>query len=83
MKRFLVSLAISILLLAGWFLTYLVAQYPVQPHLYMQVAPFWHIGLFVIWFSVQVYTGICAVYWFWNNQLQRHQLAQQPPNHAR
>jgi hypothetical protein len=70
-------------LLAGWFLTYVWAQYPGQPHLYVQTAPLWHVGLFIVWFGVQVYAGVCVVYWVWDQQLRRQHLAQQPPNHAR
>ena len=83
MQRFLYFLAISILLLVVWLLTFLSAQYPAQPNLYVQAAPFWHIGLFVVWFCVQVCAGVCAVYWYWDHQLRRQRLAQQPPNHTR
>ena len=82
MKRFLIFLTISIILLLVWLLTYLQAHYPAQPHLYVQSAPIWHIVLFGLWFAVQLYAGVCAVYWIWHTQLRRQQLAQQPPNHA-
>ena len=61
MQRFLYFLAISILLLVVWLLTFLSAQYPAQPNLYVQAAPFWHIGLFVVWFCVQVCAGVCRL----------------------
>jgi hypothetical protein len=83
MKHFLLILTISLILLAIWFLTYLSAQYPAQPHLYVQAAPLWHISLFVLWFGVQVYAGICLVYWFWGHQLRRQRLAHQSPYHTR
>lgn len=83
MKRFLFFLALSISLLAIWFLTYLEGGYPVQPHLYASAAPLWHIGLFAVWFCAQIYAGVCFVYWVWEYSLRRQHFAQQPPNHAR
>lgn len=83
MKRFLLFLALSISLLIIWVLTYSWGHYPAQPHLYVQAAPFWHIGLFFAWFCIQVYAGVCFVYWLWGHQSRRQHFPQQPPNHAR
>lgn len=75
MKRCLLTWLCSVALLLLWGLGYVWNQYPAQPHLYVQIAPAWHIGLFVLWFGVQVYAGVCFVYWIWARQLRRQHLA--------
>lgn len=70
MKNFLISLTATLLLLIVWFTTYLTAAYPAQPHLYIQVAPWWHIMLHIAWLGSLWVTAVCAIYWYWDNRLR-------------
>ena len=57
MVKITVLLILSITLVATWFSSYVAARYPAPPNLYVQVAPWWHIGLFVAWAVVQLWAN--------------------------
>lgn len=79
MTRFITSLLISVLLITTWLLTYLMAGYPGQGQVYFQVAPWWHIGLQVVWVISCGVTGLYGIYWYWDSRLRREELSKQPP----
>jgi hypothetical protein len=71
------------ILVVIWSVTFIVAQYPPLPHLYVQVAPWWHIALFLAWFAVQFWTIALFVIWIYERPLRKHRkLTHQPPQHA-
>lgn len=82
MKRFLIALLLTIVVFSLWLTSYVAAGYPVQPHLYVQMAPLWHVGLQILLLLAVWGTGICAVYWYWTWQSERKNFPQQPPQHA-
>lgn len=55
-----IHLFLTALLVVVWFSSYVAARYPVQPHLYLQSAPWWHSALLVAWTAMMTYTGVCV-----------------------
>jgi hypothetical protein len=82
MKKVLLLLAATVILVGVWFVSYLVAGYPVQPHLYIQVAPWWHITLQIAWFLASWATAAYGFHTYWAAQSKKAKLSQQPPQHA-
>ena len=83
MLKFIV-LAIAITLAAIWVVSFGMAGYPPLLPLYIQVASWWHIGLFVLWFAIQLWANALFVIWIYERPLRqrRKELANQPPQHA-
>ena len=82
MVKITVLLILSITLVATWFSSYVAARYPAPPNLYVQVAPWWHIGLFVAWAVVQLWANMLIVLWIYDWRSRRKNFPQNPPQHA-
>lgn len=82
MKTFTLLLAVTVALVVTWFISYLAAGYPIQPHLYVQVAPWWHIALQIGWFFASWATAAYGIHLYWVTPSKKAKLTQQPPQHA-
>lgn len=82
MVKISVTLILAIILVVTWFATYVAAQYPAPPHLYLQTAPWWHVGLFVAWLVVQLWANILIVLWIYDWRSRRKHFSQNPPQQA-
>lgn len=70
-------LGASILLAAAWVISFGMAGYPSVLPLYIQIASWWHIGLFVLWFAVQLWANVLFVIWIYECPL-RYQRKESP-----
>lgn len=83
MKKY-IALAVALTLAIAWVISFGVAGYPTVLRLYVRVAPWWHLGLFIVWFVAQLWANALFVIWIYERPLrqQRKDLAHQPPQHA-
>jgi|LakMenEpi03Aug12_release.lakeMendotaPanAssembly.Ray.scaffolds.fasta_scaffold426744_2 hypothetical protein len=79
-----VTLTAAIILAGTWVVSFGTGGYPTVLPFYLQVAPWWHITLFVLWFGVQLWANVLFVIWLYERPLRqrRKELANQPPQHA-
>jgi hypothetical protein len=76
---FLVNSLVVFLLVSVWFVTYIMARYPLNPLEYFQAAPLWHRLLFLGWFGAMNYAGTCLWDVIFAGRLLMEKLSQQPP----
>ena len=78
LMKFLVSLIVSIGLIATWVVTTILI--PVDPHSYLTLrAPLWHVVLQAAWLVSLLATNTLGVYLYWEiRSRRRHQTDQQP-----
>jgi hypothetical protein len=76
----LVNSLVVLLLLGVWFITYLVARYPINPLDYFRTAPVWHRLLFFGWTLALIYAGACLWDVIFAGRLLAEKLSQQPPH---
>ena len=81
MIKFMASLILSLILVAIWFATF--AALRIEPQLYLQEAPWWHMAIHILWFAALCVTGVFGVHWYWDvRSRHRQKLSGQPPQHA-
>jgi hypothetical protein len=78
----LINLLATLLLLSIWVITYIGANYPANPILYVRVAPAWHHALLLGWFFLLTYSGMSTLDVLIVIRLLLQKMRQQPPDHA-
>lgn len=79
-----ITLATAIILAVAWVTSFGMAGYPSVLPSYLQVAPWWHISLFALWFAVQLWANVLFIIWIYERPLRqrRKELSNHPPQHA-
>lgn len=78
MSRFILSLVITIVLIATWFVSALVMS--ITPQMYLDLtAPMWHMALHLIWFLAVLITSMQGVILVYQHNSRRKDPSHYPP----